>query len=437
MADIKRLNYFTGQFLQENDFNDEQSYHVALQRDHERLLHTPGIAEGLLVTVSVTTPTGVTIAQGIAYDGLGRRLALGANVEQNLVGVTQNTMYVAISYREVQSDPETQAGATGNSRWTEAPLIEVLTSPPADATMKLVLAVVTRNPGTGALSVDGSTRMRAGQKAADLNAYGVTIGADGILPASWVRMDLPSPGGVIEVHGGIKVDGNIGVGAGNTVDGRDVSADGSTLDTHVSFNVGNPGNPHGTTAAQVNALPIGGGTLTGSIITDNNTRRIRDGKVRVALVVAYPPTVTLQSLVNTTTWADIGTTSPYMSQTVDILGPAAAGSSQIPVLVRFSMAGVTISNTTGIVSATVEFQLLVDTSTTPACYLREFFLANASNVFEMRAITLERLVFVAPGTHTFHVQWSVRSPDAQTGRPVQVNGCYSTNCNRELAIVEL
>ncbi|HEY5958514.1 MAG TPA: hypothetical protein VIV60_18255 [Polyangiaceae bacterium] len=433
MADIKRLNYFTGQFLQQNDFNDEQSYHVGLQRDHERLLHTPGIAEGLLVTVSVTTPTGVTIAQGIAYDGAGRRLVLGANVEQNLIGVTQNTMYVAMSYREVQSDPETEAGATGNSRWTEAPLIEVLTSPPVDATMKLVLAVVTRNPGTGALSVDGSTRMRAGQKAADLNAYGITIGADGILPSNWVRMDLLSPGGIIEVHGGVKVDGNIGVGAGNTVDGRDVSTDGSTLDTHVSFNVGNPGNPHGTTAAQVNALPIGGGTLAGNIITDDSTRRFRDGKVRAAATATN--SITTQNTTNTANWANIGLmTHP----TIVIAGPAATGSTQIPVLVRFSMGGVTISKLTGIADGFAEFQLIVDgNTTTPACFQSEFLIASASGNFEIRSVTMERLLFMAAGTHSFQMRWSIRSAQATASIPVTLNGCYIPSTSRELAVIEL
>ena len=48
MADAdKRLRYFNGQFLQQEDFADEQTYHLDRQRRHNRDLHTPGIAEGL------------------------------------------------------------------------------------------------------------------------------------------------------------------------------------------------------------------------------------------------------------------------------------------------------------------------------------------------------------------------------------------------------
>jgi hypothetical protein len=42
-----RVRYFNGQFLQEEDFQVEQAYHLDRQRRHNRTLHTPGIADGL------------------------------------------------------------------------------------------------------------------------------------------------------------------------------------------------------------------------------------------------------------------------------------------------------------------------------------------------------------------------------------------------------
>ena len=37
--DVKRLNYFDKQFLHEQDFNDEQAYHVQHQRDTKHFAH--------------------------------------------------------------------------------------------------------------------------------------------------------------------------------------------------------------------------------------------------------------------------------------------------------------------------------------------------------------------------------------------------------------
>ena len=77
--DVKRLNYFNGQFLREPDFNDEQIYHIRHQRDHARLLHTPGIAEGLDIPGPAAGATAVTVNAGVAFDDQGRRIVLADN----------------------------------------------------------------------------------------------------------------------------------------------------------------------------------------------------------------------------------------------------------------------------------------------------------------------------------------------------------------------
>ena len=45
----QRLRYFNGQFLDVNDFTDEQAYHLNRRRFHNQHLHTSGIIEGLKV----------------------------------------------------------------------------------------------------------------------------------------------------------------------------------------------------------------------------------------------------------------------------------------------------------------------------------------------------------------------------------------------------
>ena len=64
----KRLRYYNGQFLQEQDFTAEQEYHLDRQRRHNRQLHTYGIAEGLTVTAGVGA-TSAVVSPGTAVDG--------------------------------------------------------------------------------------------------------------------------------------------------------------------------------------------------------------------------------------------------------------------------------------------------------------------------------------------------------------------------------
>ena len=122
MADtVKRLNYFDHQFLRAPDFNDEQGYHLKMRRYHNQLLHTPGIVQGLVPTAQAGA-TVVTISAGFAIDSQGREMVLPADKQLDLTSeATGKTVYFTIEYQEQQSDPSTDAGATGNTRWTELP----------------------------------------------------------------------------------------------------------------------------------------------------------------------------------------------------------------------------------------------------------------------------------------------------------------------------
>ena len=77
MADdvSKRMNYFDRQFLRATDFQVEQAYHLDRRRRHNRLLHTRGIAEGLIVTPSQVPgeERAVRVSPGTAYDAQGPR----------------------------------------------------------------------------------------------------------------------------------------------------------------------------------------------------------------------------------------------------------------------------------------------------------------------------------------------------------------------------
>jgi hypothetical protein len=76
MADnsIARVNYYDRQFLQTQDFSDEQAYHLAMHRRHNIGGHIWGILFGLEVILDKAG--NLNILPGVAIDGYGRELTL-------------------------------------------------------------------------------------------------------------------------------------------------------------------------------------------------------------------------------------------------------------------------------------------------------------------------------------------------------------------------
>nr|MDZ8124263.1 hypothetical protein [Nostoc sp. CmiVER01] len=120
----KRLRYFNGQFLNNYDFTDEQKYHIDRQRRHNRLLHTPGIAEGLEI-IAECNSYHIEVLPGTAVDQQGRQIVLATKQVKSLKIFGCGKVYVVISYHQEPSDIAT-VGARDETRWHESPKIEIL-----------------------------------------------------------------------------------------------------------------------------------------------------------------------------------------------------------------------------------------------------------------------------------------------------------------------
>ncbi len=168
----KRLRYFDGQFLKDQDFIDEQKYHVDRQRRHQRFLYVSGILDGLEVTPGTgsnpATPHLVTVAPGTALDREGRQLVLAGRVLVPLPTVSgEQQVYLIMRYSEIGSDPE-QAGGDTFRRWHERPTLSVvgLTNPdnpdlspiPPEAVVLALLTIATE----GRVTVDPTVRDYSG-----------------------------------------------------------------------------------------------------------------------------------------------------------------------------------------------------------------------------------------------------------------------------------
>src|SRR5512143_1280417 len=141
MAEIKRPNYFTSQFLVEKDFNDEQSYHLNSRRRHNRVLHSSGVVDGLGVTFVVGTQ--ITVVAATAIDKDGREIVLADPQVYTLAprGIGGRDVYLTIAYQEL-FDPADQDSQEVNefTRITERPLLQDSTAvPPTDGSV-IVLA---------------------------------------------------------------------------------------------------------------------------------------------------------------------------------------------------------------------------------------------------------------------------------------------------------
>jgi hypothetical protein len=117
---IKRLNYFNHQFLEEQDFRDEQQYHLEMRRRLNRSLHIWGVVEGL--QVARTGNREVTVEPGFALDREGRELVVVKGLARDIGHAEHHKkLHVLISHQErfEEADRRSSGGIEGYNRITE------------------------------------------------------------------------------------------------------------------------------------------------------------------------------------------------------------------------------------------------------------------------------------------------------------------------------
>jgi hypothetical protein len=193
MAQPQRLRYFDQQFLRVDDFVDEQTYHRDMRRRHNRMLHTPGICEGLKLTAdgtAVRVSPGAAVAPGAHEDGGGAEIVLDEEVSLDLSSLPADApVYVAIRYAEEESRELNDAGVTGSTRWLEKPVIELLLGDPTggptrDDQQRVLLGKALRS-GTQVSGFDLSGRRLAGAAASEVSLSPLD---PAVQEPDWVRL---------------------------------------------------------------------------------------------------------------------------------------------------------------------------------------------------------------------------------------------------------
>jgi hypothetical protein len=162
---VKRLNYFTHQFLREQDFKDEQAYHLQMRHRHNQLVYGWGIVEGFHVRKKGERE--ITIEPGIAIDKDGKEIIVSSTVTRDLGSFERSShTFVTVAYGESmeESDHHSAGGVEGYTRVTESPVFNETRHQPEKDGAVITLARVHLNEvgHVHHIETDSSVRKIAG-----------------------------------------------------------------------------------------------------------------------------------------------------------------------------------------------------------------------------------------------------------------------------------
>lgn len=264
----KRMNYFDRQFLREQDFRDEQDYHINRRRLLNAWLHNSGVVDGLEVKLDNDR---VTVCHGWAIDSEGREILFP---EDETLQV-KDSMVICISYKETLTDKSQDPGITGFTRVDESGELQLLTDEPdSDSTDLVPLARVECDADGNLLVKD--LRQKIIPKIPDYSISEVKFdtATRGKLVATGDDHDHLEGRGAKLKHSSLEKDNGTNPHQTTAADVRAVSTDGDTMHGRLTIEGGEEAD---ASLAEGGLLVIG--ELTGrNIAIDNNEIMARDNK---------------------------------------------------------------------------------------------------------------------------------------------------------------
>ncbi|WP_437275939.1 hypothetical protein WME90_32450 [Sorangium sp. So ce375] len=129
---LSRVRYYDGEYLKDDEFIDEQKYHIDRRQRHDRLLHVAGVCEGL--GLALANATTVKVSAGTAIDAQGRTILVGADQTLAIKPENNGALYVQLSFGEVADRPaDANSAVSSNTRFTQAPTLVLAAAVQANA----------------------------------------------------------------------------------------------------------------------------------------------------------------------------------------------------------------------------------------------------------------------------------------------------------------
>ncbi len=263
---VKRLRYFDGQFLKDDDFIEEQQFHIDRQNRHQRALHVAGIVEGLGVAKN-NDNLGITVSPGTAVDSVGRSIILleqppPISVPQGVDAAA--TMYVELKFNETGSDPaDPNKDGSPNTRFDQEPAIVISSARNSDALLLATLTILMAATPRTIDSISTASCMYSGVRLPGPQGTGGANSAIGAALALRTRSD----GQGAELSGGLSVAGQLissAVGIGTTTPNQAL-VDNGTGKVGIGLN-----DPNQSAALAVNGqVGIGYPSLTAGVLANS------------------------------------------------------------------------------------------------------------------------------------------------------------------------
>ncbi|MRN57169.1 tail fiber domain-containing protein [Paenibacillus monticola] len=249
--DMKRMNYFNGLLLKEDDLTLDQNYHKRVRRLHNRYFHDWGVVDGLEVTKTDTDQIKVEIAPGFALnrvtdpennEEISQEILVSDSHPDRVLDLsgysTSDQIYISISYREELADPDLVKGGGKAIHMLEVADIQASSLKPADVRKNILLARVTlKHTQDGALSIDQIYETDVdGSELVTRAVGGTKLKADKIIIGSKEDPEIPffsnskeedgEEGNRLNVHAALtEFTGNIRAGAVSTYGAVDVNGE--------------------------------------------------------------------------------------------------------------------------------------------------------------------------------------------------------------------
>jgi len=192
----QRMNWFDRQFLRAQDFADESDYQVDRLRRHLRTLHTPGIAEGLVVR-GQPGDSAVTVDPGTAIDDQGREIVLISQSPAQTPPSAATAAELYVTYTEAQTMPSQDPGISGYTRISEIPQFTFRQTAPGAAqpipASGVLLGTLALSGGKLTSAPDISGQTKAGATIGDVSAFSVTLRRVGSPATAWPRITASGP----------------------------------------------------------------------------------------------------------------------------------------------------------------------------------------------------------------------------------------------------